>query len=242
MQTCKCRDHPTYETCSCRPGLKGERNGDSPAPWKPTPVGTWLLIRYDHADYGVRPIPNSVDSWWESPDIWITGGDSDGNPIVGKRATLHARIWNLGELHALPVAVTFAIIEPSLGIPASAPETIGTVGAHVPAKGFREVTIDWNVPVINGNVHACILVTCASPLNGDVPSMPGNPVTNRQTGQHNITIIGAPSEQVDFHLSLVNLRPWTAEVEVSAHAAWRRATAVGTAWSSIVANGRAGYR
>jgi hypothetical protein len=41
------------------------------------------LIRYDPADLGARPVPAS-DIWWESPDIWITGGDAFGNPIGGQ--------------------------------------------------------------------------------------------------------------------------------------------------------------
>src|ERR1035438_3770174 len=84
----------------------------------PAPVGTWLLIRFDQADAGARPIP-STDVFWESPDIWLTGGDAFGNPIGGKPATVVVRGWNLGLIQAAPVQAAVSYITPSLGGPPS---------------------------------------------------------------------------------------------------------------------------
>src|ERR1019366_7370951 len=74
------------------------------------------------------------DVFWESPDIWLTGGDAFGNPIGGKPATVFVRVWNLGLIQAAPVQGAVSYITPSLGVPPSAPFPIGTAWGVVRAQ------------------------------------------------------------------------------------------------------------
>jgi hypothetical protein len=219
---CNC-DRKAVECCChcCKEGGPGGGGNNGPPGWQPQPVGTWLLIRYDDADTGARPVP-SGDVWWASPDIWITGGDEYGNPIGGQPAVIHARVWNLGGVVAMPVAVTFSFIEPGLGLPTTAPTPIpGTVGANVQPKNYQEVTMPWTPPTVIGDVHTCIIVTCSCLVSNDVPSVPGSVVADRHTGQRNLTIIGTPVGKFEFGLTMTNLRPYAAAVQLGVRALWR---------------------
>lgn len=191
--------------------------------WKPQPQGTWLLIRYDTTDTGVRPIP-SGDVWWTSPDIWLTGGDAFGNPVGGQPAVIYARVWNLGGLVAFPTTVSFSFIQPFLALPGGdVPTFIGTEYALIPSLGYAEVTVPWTPPNVAGDVHTCIAVTCSCALTNDVPSVPGNAVADRHTGQRNLTLVGASVRNFEFQLNMVNLRPWDAAVQLGVRALWSNA-------------------
>jgi hypothetical protein len=195
---------------------------------RPT-VGTWLVVRYDPADQGARPIP-AGDVFWESPDIWLTGGDAFGNPIGGSPATLFAQVWNLGSLAANPVGVDFSFIAPSLGIPASAPELIGTGWGTVPALSAAviECPVAWIPPITKGDLHSCLIVTCSAPLQNDVPTVPGSAVADRHTGQHNLTVIEATAgQQFRFEVVMANLGPLPTAVQLVAAAAWHRSESFG---------------
>jgi hypothetical protein len=177
MEKCSC--------CICVPGGTGKPSsgGSSTSggsaggtvPWPLPKVSTWLLIRYDAADLGARAIPAS-DLWWESPDIWLTGGDQLGNPIGGHPANVFARVWNLGTLVATPVFVDFFFIAPSLGILPSAPKRIGHKPACVLVPPLSAVDVacptHWVPPVTEGNLHSCLLATCSAPITGDIPTVP----------------------------------------------------------------------
>lgn len=154
------------------------------------PVGVWLVIRYDEADSGARPIPNG-EVYWTSPDIWITGGDALGNAIAGKPTSVHARIWNFGTFAAVPVRVDFHVVAPSIGIPWNAPKLIGTAWVNVQplATAVADCPTPW-VPADTGLSHACLIATCSSPLM-DPADQPGNPRTDRKTGQRNVTVVQA---------------------------------------------------
>jgi hypothetical protein len=154
--------------------------------------------------------------WWTSPDIWIEGGDAFGNPIGGKPCILHARVWNLGGLDAMPTIVNFSFIEPGLGL--TTPMPIGTAGPHVPSNNFADVTVPWTPPKAAGDIHSCVIVTCACQVTNDVPSVPGNVVADRHTAQRNMTIIGTAMKTLEFQLTMTNLRPWAATVELGARA------------------------
>ena len=97
IANCACCGSATRHCC-CKSG-GGPSGGGAPSggggtpPWTPQPQGSYLLIQYDAADTGVRPVP-SGDVWWLSPDIWVTGGDGLGNPIAGQPCQVNARIWN----------------------------------------------------------------------------------------------------------------------------------------------------
>jgi hypothetical protein len=185
-------------------------------------LGSFLVIRYDSADIGVRPIP-SGDVWWVSPDIWIEGGDGFGNPVSGQACTVNARIWNLGGLQAMPTSVLFSFIEPGLAIPVTTPKPIGPgpVYALVPAGGYQVVSVPWVPPKVAGKVHTCLIVTCSCPMTNDAPSAPGNAVADRHTGQRNVTIIGdGATQMLNFSLTMTNLLPNEAEVALGARALW----------------------
>jgi len=227
--------------CVCQPGGTGQPGGGGPPsggtpggppaggiggfpPWPVPKVSTWLLIRYDAADLGARPIPAS-DVWWESPDIWLTGGDAFGNPIGGQPANVFARVWNLGTLVAAPVFVDFFFVAPSLGILPSAPKRIGHKSACVLVPPLSTVVAacptPWVPPITEGNLHACLLATCSAPISGDTPTVPFNPVADRHTGQHNLTVLeAAAGKKLSFTLQLGNLAPLVNKVELMAAAAW----------------------
>src|SRR5271166_880163 len=246
MGTCRC------DPCSCPPGQPGGGTGTTGGagggtgttggagggagttggtglPVTIPPIGTWLLIRYDAADMGARPIPGS-DNFWVSPDIWLTGGDANGNPIGGQPATLFARIWNLGSLAAAPVRVDFSFIEfPATGIPPTAPQLIGTGWGSVPALSAQVIQcpVPWHPPVGTQDIHSCLIVTCSAPLQGDTPTVPGSPVADRHTGQRNYTVVeGTAGQQFPFSIRLANLGPVPAAIELLGAAAWHTTAAL----------------
>lgn len=205
---CKCTDEQRPDD--------GRGNGRRRPRIKKEPRGVWLLIRYDLADTGVRPVPND-EVFWLSPDIWITGGDALGNAIAGKPTKVRARIWNLGNFPSTPTRVDFAFVDPSLGIPWNAPKLIGTAWTTVPALGTAVVECpqDW-VPGPTGTTHACLLVTCSSyPL--DPPTDPGNTRTDRHTGQRNVTIVQATAgDQVNLDFLVARTLKYRGAVKIGA--------------------------
>lgn len=232
---CDCQHEGTGKPGSGGSPTGGSTKGGSPTggsstagslPWPLPKVSTWLLIRYDTADLGARPVP-AGDLWWDSPDIWLTGGDAFGNPIGGQPANVFARVWNLGTLVAVPVFVDFFFIAPSLGILPSAPKRIGNKSACVLVPPLSAVVVacptPWIPPVTEGNLHSCLLATCSAPITGDVPSVPFNPVADRHTGQHNYTVLEANAgKKISFTLNLANLEPLVTKVELRAAASWQR--------------------
>jgi hypothetical protein len=190
------------------------------------PQGVWLVIRYDAADAGSRPIPEG-DVFWASPDIWISGGDALGNAIAGQPTGVHARVWNLGNFPATPTRVDFSFVDPTLGITWDAPALIGSEWISVPALSAVEVECpDKWVPAETGSTHACLLVTCStSPL--DPATAPNNPKADRHTGQRNVTIVqpeaGQPL-QFEFLLAPVLGHVTTLQVAASATELDRRGT------------------
>jgi hypothetical protein len=190
------------------------------------PQGSWLLIRYDDADHGARPVA-SGDAFWESPDIWFDSGDALGNAIAGKPTPVHARIWNLGTLKAFPTRVDFGFVDPSLGIPWNQPQPISStpswigVPEMILGPGFVEVRCaeDWIPPA--GSTHACLLVMCSCQISNDMPAQPWSAATDRHVGQHNVNISAASvGEMLTFHLHTINVTPVTAAVQIAAQVAW----------------------
>jgi hypothetical protein len=171
--------------CDDEPGKRPDRPRI-----KEEPVGVWLVIRHDVGDSGVRPIPDG-EVFWASPDIWISGGDALGNAIAGKPTPLHARIWNFGAFMAAPVRVDFRFVAPSIGIPWSAPKLVGTAWVNVPplSTTVADCPVPW-IPADTGLSHACLIVTCSSPLM-DPPDQPGAVKLDRKTGQRNVTVVQA---------------------------------------------------
>ena len=180
------------------------------------------MIRYDTVDVGARPIPPS-DVWWESPDIGIAGGNALGEPTGEQPVTLQARVWNLGAVHASPVRVDFAFIAPSLGILSGAPELIGSAWTTVLAgqSALVECPTPWIPPAYPTDLHACLLVTCTAPLQGDTPTVPGSPILDRHVGQHNLTVLEADGgDRVPLRLAVANPTAFEAAVQLAGAAAW----------------------
>ena len=193
---------------------------------RPVPQGTWLLVRYDDADGGARPVP-SGDAFWESPDIWFDGGDSLGNAIAGKPTPVHCRIWNIGTLRAFPTRVDFAFAAPWIGIDWSKPQLISKRPSYVDVPpwilGPGIVTVDclkdWIPP--EGTTHACLLVMCSCAVANDVPAQPWSAGTDRHVAQHNVSIVAANvAESLTFELHLTNITAAAATVQIAAQAAW----------------------
>jgi hypothetical protein len=217
QSNCCCK--PTRQ-CTCPP--PGSYPGSPRLPWQPIPQGTWLYIRYDTADTGARPVP-SGETWWLSPDIWITGGDSSGNAVGGQPVVVHVLLSNYGALNAAPVSVQFSFCSPSLGIPPTAPPFATVSTPLVPAKSIAktEVTAPWIPPSVAGATHACLIITCSCQFMGDVPTVPGNAIADRHTGQKNLTILNVEhGEVVACQMELTNLRPSKATVQLAARASW----------------------
>jgi len=217
--------------CGCKDGGHGggthEPTGDRGRgpDWHPEPQGTWLVIRYEAGDVGARPVPGG-EVFWESPDIRVVGGDAFGNPTGGQPVTVEARVWNLGDIDAAPVRVDFAFVAPSLGIPWSAPQRIGTAWTTVYAGQSAVATCpdEWTPPLDESDLHACLLVTCSAPAQHDTPTVPMNPALDRHVGQRNLTVLEAGGgHALSLRLGMANLFAQRANVGVVAVAGWHAA-------------------
>lgn len=198
-----------------RRGKGDEPSGREP-PIEEVPTGVWLVIRYDEGDAGARPIPDG-DVFWASPDIWITGGDADGNAIAGQPTGVHARVWNFGSFLAAPVRVDFRFVAPSIGIPWSAPQLIGSAWVNVPPLGTEvaDCPVPW-IPADTGLTHACLIVTCNAPVM-DPPDQPGNVRDDRKTAQRNVTVVqAAAGETMRFGLQFARTANARGSVRIGA--------------------------
>jgi hypothetical protein len=199
---------------------------------KSAPPATFLYIRYDEADDGnERPIKSGV-AYWHSPDIWVTNVDALGNPVGGEPTEVKARIWNVGSLQASPLFVEFWFIAPSLGITTSAPKKIGTARSLGTARSATVVRCPqlWTPPVTDATkLHSCLIATCWAPLQHDLPLKPSTPVSDRHTGQRNLTVMEASAgEQLHLPVALVNLLDHVADVTLVANATWQHTFAQAT--------------
>jgi hypothetical protein len=188
--------------------------------------GPWLLIPFDDADGGVRPL-TSADYFWESRNIWFEGGDIKENAIAGKPTPVFARIWNLGTITCFPTRVDFGFVDASLGIPWNAPFVFGTaydeVRPQIMGPGVRIVKCpkDWIPPPPTGNTHPCLVVMCSCEVANDMPSQPWNVMQDRHVAQRNVTVVaGKPGETLLFHVRMTNVLAVSATVQVAAQAAW----------------------
>lgn len=171
---------------------KGDRDGNPHddghgKPPREEPYGVWLVVRYDTADYGHRPVPPG-DVFWLSPDIWVTGGTGLGTIIEGVPFVPHVRVWNLGVFPASPVQVDFAIVDAALGI--TSPLLIGT--AWIPyLGGLSTAAVACPVPYVRepgAAGHPCLLVKASSSPFDPAPTG-YNSFLDRHTGQRNLTVV-----------------------------------------------------
>ena len=103
------------------------------------------------------------------------------------------------------------------------PQPINVVPAYtlVPGGSYADVSVPWTPPQVVGNVHTCLIVTCSCATTGDVPTVPGNAIADRHTGQRNVTLIGTPVQAgFKFELAMRNLLPTAASVRLGARAIW----------------------
>jgi hypothetical protein len=213
--------------CACKDCQEGGRHVPADEPgrppdWRPEPQGTWLVIPYESADVGARPVP-AGEVFWESPNIRVIGGDAFGNPTGGQPVTLEARVWNLGDIDAAPVRVDFAFVAPSLGIPWSTPQRIGTAWTSVFAGQASVATCpeQWTPPIDETDLHACLLVTCSAPAQHDTPTVPANPALDRHVGQRNLTVLeSSGGTTMSLRLGVANLFEHHANLGIVAAAGW----------------------
>ncbi|MGF1647655.1 MAG: hypothetical protein ACFCVF_12155 [Kineosporiaceae bacterium] len=174
---------------------KDPNDRDRPERPRPEPHGPWLVVRYDEADHGHRPVPPG-DVFWLSPDIWVTGGAGLGTIVEGVPFTAHARVWNLGAFPASPTRVDFAIHDPALGL--GTPVPMGTAWIpHLP--GLSTADVSCPTPWVRESLaagHPCLVVKVSSHPFDEAP--PGfNSRTDRHTGQRNLTVVSPESVAAD---------------------------------------------
>ncbi|MGC4070347.1 MAG: hypothetical protein QM784_37925 [Polyangiaceae bacterium] len=203
---------------------------------EPTRMGSWLCIPFDKNDLGARMIPTGV-VFWESPNIWIEGGDEFGNAVAGRPTRIFARITNCAWIPCFPTRISFAFFDPSLGIPWNAPRLIGTTYTLVPSwilgSGSRvvECPVAWIPP--NGTTHCCLLVMCSCATTNDEPVQPWLPVYDRHVAQHNVGVVAAkPGTTLSYSLQTAVLSPSTAKVTLAVHASFTDAPSAREAMAS----------
>ncbi|KGM13160.1 hypothetical protein [Cellulomonas bogoriensis] len=163
------------------------------------PTSAWLVVRYDVADHGYRPIPPGDPSWL-SPDVWVTGGTDMNTVIEGVPFTVHARVWNLGAFPATPTWVQFAVVDPAMGI--SAPQVIGTgYIPHLPPLSSASVACPepWVRESVGGG-HPCLLVKASSVPMDPAPAS-WNVRQHRHVGQRNLTVVPAGTSSLSLTLT-----------------------------------------
>lgn len=222
-------------------GEHGEREEQEERPhgWEAREQGTWLVVQYDEADVGVRPVKG--ECLWDTPMISVIGGDAKGNPTAGTTVEVEARVRNEGRLDAGQVRVDFAFISPALGIKPGAPEPIGTAWLEIGHRRSVRVRcpLAWKVPPTPSDAHCCLVVTVTGLAPEDLPTVPGDPGADRHVGQRNLTILGAAGEmqELSMEVELANLGPRRAPFGVAVAATRFRARGDGLDRNPIQPNG-----
>lgn len=179
-------------------------------------VTPWLVMRYQDADVGLRPIP-SGHVFWQSPDVWVDGPDPLGRPVAGQPNTVMARIFNFGAFDAVPVKVDFYWGDPSIGLGATHMNLIGTAFTEV--RSLHAVTVAcpkaW-VPIMVNGGHECLMVNCSNWVADPIIN-PFKPRLDRHVGQRNVQVIQmAAGESMSVMLNLNNPLPRAMEARLVA--------------------------
>jgi hypothetical protein len=169
----------------------------------------FLMVRATNDDEGTRPLA-ATTPFWESPDVWITGGLGINQPIPGETCTVHGRVTNSGLLDAYGVLVTFYWASPSTAVTESSAHLIGYTTVDIPAGTAVEVACPtpW-VPAAENLGHECLLVEAS--LTGDPLIEPRQPGLDRHVGQRNEQLMrAAPGAAISVSVAATNVSDVTA--------------------------------
>jgi hypothetical protein len=184
----------------------------------------YLLIRAFPGDHGVRQPP--LGTFWESPDILVVAGIVDSlqdnaptlTPTPGMAHTIFVRMWNLGRLPAIGVALRVWWANPAFAFddPQNPPNFIA--GMYVDlgdrtrpnASRLVRLPVPW-VPSVVNNGHECLLAKIESILD---PSPVGfQASTDRHVGQRNLSIVAAGFDLDRLFSALSGALPIHADLE-----------------------------
>jgi hypothetical protein len=187
-----------------------------------------LVIRYNNADTGARPI-DPCTNFWLSPDMWLEGGVDAATAKVGVPNTVKVRVTNNSTAPITSVNVQVWVCNYTLGISPSS--GIPSAGGANPMTGFvnsidpgaaNAATIacspTWTPAAsdaaLNGG-HVCLAANCYSDDNPpDGASIPPDVFSfccNCHHGQHNIAVkvvsMFRGKKILEFPMLIANPRP-----------------------------------
>jgi uncharacterized repeat protein (TIGR01451 family) len=192
--------------------------------WTHRPDPYDVLIRDNMWDSGDVP---SLDSSWQSPDIWIRH-ENDGeiwheNPVAGETNYVYARIQNIGQKSLPDVDAYFYWASPSLGPKwPNSWKLINFLPVRVTdlaAGAAAVVSAPWNVPA-SAPDHVSLLVRLVAGY--DPIRFEGRPKWENNIARRNVHIVdlvGDPPPATDLAFTVSN--PFneekTAEIHLSSH-------------------------
>jgi hypothetical protein len=208
-------------------GPRGDGNsktgkGDGKSPFGPVGITgnptmhytPWLVVRYAAGDVGNRPLPPPT-TFWESPDIWVTGPGGFNEPVPGVANTVFARVTNYGLQQANGVVVKFWWANPSLAITESTAHLIGIAFADIPSLRSQivECSKPW-IPIEENGGHECLLAEAYVPVS-DPLTAPMDPLLDRHVGQKNEQLVTVePGQSFHVRLAALNVSPIAQDVDV----------------------------
>jgi len=161
---------------------------------------TFLLVRANLVDVGVRP----VYPFWESPDIVPSPTDAWGRVAAGTNVSVSVIVENLGKATATGVRATFWWANPSVAITPGTVNLIGTSPSAAIGPSSSQLltsTTPW-VPVIVNGGHECLIVEIDSDQESPTSFLPED---DRRMGQRNETVLGVDTH---WHLPLAVANPF----------------------------------
>jgi hypothetical protein len=166
---------------------------------------TYLWMRANDTDNGVRPVPSGEPAWM-SPDLNVFPLTGVGDVIeettirAGTRYSIECTVRNMGDLDLPFVTVDFFLVTPSLGFRTSAAETIGLTSTDIPGAGAKKVTYEWTASPSHAG-HKCLFARAysLSPMDvmDDFDAL--NSRVDRHISQQNLNIVYA-GDTVEFNV------------------------------------------
>jgi hypothetical protein len=163
------------------------------------------------ADDGTRPLPDNT-AYWESPDLYLSGGKDQSTAEVGVPNTVWARVFNFGSEAVTGVNIEAWVCNFVLGVnPASSLASSNPGGAAMTAYyagtiapgASADISVATWTPVsadaaLNGG-HVCMAGNCYGDNNDTGASFTGTDMRflcDCHHGQHNIAVVIVPMGQM----------------------------------------------
>jgi hypothetical protein len=163
------------------------------------------------ADDGTRPLPDNT-AYWESPDLYLSGGKDQSTAEVGVPNIVWARIFNYGSEAVTGINIeawvcNFMVgVNPAGSLPSSNPGgaamTAYYSGTVAPGASADIQVATWTpVPAdaaLNGG-HVCMAGNCFGDNNDNGASFTGTDMRflcDCHHGQHNIAVVVVPLGQI----------------------------------------------